>query len=318
MKHYLDYPSWISSEIIKGFPVQWYGIFYVAVIVLLYFLFLWQLRKRAADNYKELKDSGEEMLIWMVLAGLIGARVFYALFDADPSVFLANPFKVLWPFEGKRFIGFRGLNYFGGLSGAVLAFYIYSKAAKINGLMMMDMIAAAFPLGFAVERIGVFFNGELYGRICTKPWGIVFPGAQVFPANEDWVSDVISKIGMQADGPLVNLPRHPTQFYEMTGGIILWILLWFVFRKMKKFDGFISGSYLVIYGIIKFITEYFRMPGGMKFALRLSDVYNPPYLLTTAFNLTTGQVFSLIMIISGTIMLLFLSKKSAVNGDPLR
>jgi len=316
MKHYLDFPTWIRPEIIPGMPFQWYGLFYLLVIVIVYLLFMLQLKRRVKENYKLMKETSEEMFIWMILAGLIGARVFYALFDASSVEFAARPWRVLWPFEGKRFVGFQGMNFYGGAAGVLCAFFIFTGIKKMRGLYLMDMILAAFPLGLVFERLGSFVNGELYGRICTMPWGVVFPSANKFPASEPWVKETISKIGMSASESLVNLPRHPAQIYELFFcGIILWIVLWFVIRKMQKFDGFLTSTFLVLYGAVRFVIEYFRIPGGSKFALRLSDGYNPPYLFNTPLNFSTGQIFALVMIIGGIVMFAALSKKSAAGSE---
>ncbi len=314
MKHYLEFPTWIRPQIVSGLPFQWYGLFYVVVIVVIYFLFMYQLKRRTKENFTLMKDTSEEMFVWLILAGLIGSRVFYALFDATTGEFFTRPWRILWPFEGKRFIGFQGMNFFGGAFGVMLAFAIFSKIKKMNLLFMMDMILAVFPLGFAIERLGAFINGELYGRVCSLPWGVVFPDAQKFPASEKWVKEIVQKIGMSSADSLINLPRHPTQFYELLfGGLLLWVLFWFVVRKMKRFDGFLSASYLIAFGVVRFFVDYFRLPGNSTFAIRLSNVYNPPYLFKTPLNLTLSQIFSIVMVTGGVIMLICLSKKSADN-----
>lgn len=316
MKHYLEFPTWIRPEIITGLPFQWYGLFYVIVIVVIYMLFMYQLKQREKLNFSKMKDTSEELFIWLILAGLIGSRIFYALFDAPGDEFFAKPWRVLWPFEGKRFVGFQGMNYYGGVVGVIIAFSVYTRIRKIDGLMIMDLLLAVFPLGFAIERLGAFINGELFGRVSTMPWAVVFPAAQKFPASESWVKETASKIGMPGGDSLVNLPRHPTQFYEMIFvGIALWLVLWFVVRKARKNDGFVTAIYLIASGALQFVIGYFRVPGGEDFALRLSAQYNPPYLFRTVLNLSQNQIFSLFMLLGGILLLLSVSKKTAQKSD---
>ena len=107
----------------------------------------------------------------------------------------------------------------------------------------------------------------------------------------------------------VNLPRHPTQLYEgFFEGIVLWLVLWFIFRKRKTFNGYIIGLYIIGYGVIRFVIDYFRMPiSRSDFLLKLSSVPNPPYLLKTPFNFITSQLYSFLMIIGG--ILFFIGAK---------
>ena len=89
----------------------------------------------------------------------------------------------------------------------------------------------AIGLGFG--RIGNFINGELYGRITSMPWGMIFP-------NSD------------------NLPRHPSQIYEaILEGLLLFIICYYVCKK-TKIDGLGFWSFIGFYGIFRFFVEFFR------------------------------------------------------------
>ena len=173
-------------------------------------------------------------------------------------------------------------------------------------------MVCAIPLGYTFGRIGNFLNGELYGRITTMPWGIVFPQAEKFSSNLLWVQEFAAKIGMNITADkLVNLPRHPSQLYEaFFEGIVLWLIIWSC-RKHKKFDGMLACIYTAGYGFFRFIIEYFREPDadiGYRIA---KDASAPIYKNTSLLNFSTGQILCFIMIVCsvGIGIFLFIRQK---------
>jgi len=113
-------------------------------------------------------------------------------------------------------------------------------------------------------------------------------------------------------GQMVNLPRHPSQLYEaFFEGIVLWIVLWFIFRKRKRFNGQMIGLYLIGYGIARFIIEYFREPdSGLDFPIMA--VEGPNYTFNSLLNISTGQILCFAMILSGSLLLIFLGRKKTI------
>jgi phosphatidylglycerol:prolipoprotein diacylglycerol transferase len=174
-------------------------------------------------------------------------------------------------------------------------------------------MVCAIPLGYTFGRLGNFLNGELYGRITTMPWGVVFPDAEKFSSSLPWVKEIAAKIGMNISNmSLVNLPRHPSQLYEaFFEGIVLWAIIWLC-RKHKKFDGTLACIYTGGYGIFRFIIEYFREPDadiGYRIA---KDSSAPIYTNTSLLNFSTGQILCFLMIlvaILGYVALYFYNKK---------
>jgi phosphatidylglycerol:prolipoprotein diacylglycerol transferase len=203
------------------------------------------------------------------------------------------------------------MNYYGGLAGAIVAALIYGRAKKIDILDWGDMLVAGIPLGYTFGRIGNFINGELYGRVTTAPWGMIFPHAQRFEASEEWVQDVAAQAGLPitADAGLVNLPRHPTQLYEaFAEGIVMWLIMWLILRKHRPYRGYLIGMYVIFYGAFRFIIDYFRMPLRGDFAVTLSPPPNPPYLLQSPFNFIASQFYSLLMVAAGVLCLIVFSR----------
>src|SRR4029077_2900382 len=133
-------------------------------------------------------------------------------------------------------------------------------------LAVTDFVAPLIPLGLAAGRIGNFINGELWGRVTSGPWGMVFPQA----------------------GPE---PRHPSQLYQFAlEGLLLFVVLW-VYTRRRRPMGAASGLFLVGYGACRFVAEFAREPDS--------------FLGYLALGLTMGQWLSLPMILIGAAMMLW-------------
>lgn len=306
MPLYLTYPTWIQPQIIPGLPFQWYGMMYLVAFGLSYLLMRVQVRERRLELPEgQLSD----FFFWGILGLLIGARLFATLVFEESGFYWRNPHRIVWPFdESGRFVGIQGMNFYGGLLGAVAGFWLFSRRTRVPLLEWGDMLVAGVPLGYTFGRLGNFINGELYGRVTTVSWGVVFPYAERFRAGETWVQEIAAEIGMTLpDDPaaLVNLPRHPTQIYEaLTEGVLAWVVIWFFVRKRNPFPGFIVAFYVLWYGAWRFLIDYFRMPIGSDYFIRLaSDPSIPPYRLLTPWNFILSQVWSFAMIVAGAALL---------------
>jgi len=309
MQLYIPFPSWLSPVIIPGLPFRWYGMMYLVAFGLAYLVTMRQIRERSlsVDN-----DTVANLFFWTIVGLLVGSRIF-ATTIYDPShYYLRKPWLIFWPFdEEMNFTGIQGMSYHGGLTGAVIAFVIYCRVKKLSVLDFGDMVITGVPLGYTFGRIGNFINGELYGRITAAPWGMVFPQAERVPVSHPSVREIADATGISTAGAsYVNLPRHPSQLYEaLLEGVILWAVMWFVFRKRKPFNGFMVGIYLIGYSIARFIAEYFRQPDpGLDFVIQWGTSDNPRWLLASPFNLTTGQILSLLMIAAGIVVLLIFKR----------
>lgn len=303
MLAYLQFPNWLRAEIIPGLPFRWYGMMYLIAFVISYLLFMVQVRQRKLELDQDLVLN---FFFWAIIGLLIGARLFSTLFFDNTGEYIRRPWLIFWPFRNGRFTGLQGMNYYGGVVGAVVAAVIYTRAKGIKLLDWGDMLLTGVPLGYTFGRFGNFINAELYGRVTKASWGVLFPTAQRFPADEAWVTEWAADVGLAVgeNQALVNLPRHPTQLYEaILEGVVLWLLLWFVVRKHKPFDGFIVGLYIVLYGAIRFVVDYFRMPiSAPDFALRLVGD-TPVHFVQSPLNLIPSQFYSLAMVVGGIIFL---------------
>jgi len=234
----MRFPSWLKPEIIPGLPVRWYGLMYLFAFATAFFLYRRQVRER---RFPMTEDDLSSLFFFGILALLIGARLFSTLIYETSDVYLEKPWLIFWPFQNGKFTGLQGMSYHGGALFAVLSVAIYARVKRISFREISDMFAASVPLGYTFGRLGNFINAELYGRVTTGPLGMIFPHATPLPASENWVREAAEKTGVAITGAYVNLPRHPSQLYEMLfEGIILWAIIWLL-RNRKPFKGFLVG-----------------------------------------------------------------------------
>ena len=219
------------------------------------------------------------------------------------GIYRTKPWLIFWPFnQYGQFTGLAGMSYHGGFIGGWLGMIFWCIWKKKRVFQWVDAMVCAIPLGYTFGRIGNFMNGELFGRITTAPWGMVFPGAERFSSNLPWVKEFAESIGMTLNSPIANLPRHPSQLYEaFLEGIVLFAVIWSV-RKFKKWDGMLSSIYMGGYGLVRFIIEYFREPDadlGYRIAM---DSSAPIYQNTNLLNFSTGQILCFLMIVGAIIL----------------
>jgi phosphatidylglycerol:prolipoprotein diacylglycerol transferase len=317
----INYPSWIHPEIFPGVPVlgiiRWYGLMYIFAFGAAYMV----LRKLCNEgvlntpSYTAVEDDVLSFFTTGIVFLLIGARVFSTLvYDTIPHkdmngalwLYRQRPWLIFWPFDiaTGNFTGLAGMSYHGGYIGGGIGTLLWCLWKKKPVLKWIDAIVIAIPAGYTFGRIGNFLNGELYCRVTTVPWGMVFPAVpkeEYVSVSLDWVQAVIAKAKLVVpEGVrLINLPRHPSQLYEaFFEGLVVFLLLWFL-RKHKPFDGFMTAMYSIGYGFVRFFIEYFREPDaelGYRFQ---KTVDAKTYLNESLLNISTGQVLCLAMIAAG-------------------
>ena len=129
------------------------------------------------------------------------------------------------------------MSFHGGAAGVIIAIALYSWKKNKPFLELGDVICSVVPIGLFFGRIANFINGELWGKVTTAPWGIIFPKAD-------------------------QNPRHPSQLYEAgLEGLFLFIFLAIlILNRGLKRRGLVSGSFLFIYSLSRIIVEFFREP----------------------------------------------------------
>ena len=312
---YLNYPTWLKPEIIPSLPLRWYGLMYLVAFVIGYGLFRFQAKE------KKIGATDDEIMnffFWAIIGLLLGARILATTVYDPTGRYLRSPWLIFWPFDkNMRFTGLAGMSYHGGLIGVVVAVAIYCKVKKHSVLAWSDMLVTAAPFGYTFGRLGNFINGELFGRVTASPLGMVFPAARQFSTGEEWVQKMAADAGMAIESgqTMINLPRHPSQLYEaLFEGIVLGLILWFIFRKRSLVNGTKTAIYMIGYGFFRFFIEYVREPDiGIGFPIKFVKVANPTYLYITPWNFTTGQILNTLMILGG-IALIFAVRRRSGNG----
>jgi phosphatidylglycerol:prolipoprotein diacylglycerol transferase len=236
--------------------IHWYGLTYLVA----FGLFLWLAALRVKQpHWAEAgwtRRDVEDLLFYGVLGVVIGGRLGYVLFY-KPGYYASNPLEIFAVWKG-------GMAFHGGLLGVIAAMAAFARMRGRHFLQVTDLIAPCVPTGLASGRIGNFINGELWGRAAdpSLPWAMVFP---------------------QAGPDLV--PRHPSPLYQFAlEGILLFVLLWLYARKPRGL-GQVSGMFLIGYGVLRFVAEYFREPDD--------------FLGLLALNMSMGQWLCVPMVLAG-------------------
>jgi len=313
---YIHYPVWLKPEIIPGLPIRWYGLMYLVAFTVTYVLVRYQVREKGLSVAK---DDVLNLFFWLIVGLMVGARLVAVTVYSPDGYYLTHPWEIILPVRivgGRpRLTGLAGMSYHGGLAGVFVACFLYTKRKGWSLREWGDMLVTGSALGYTFGRLGNFINGELFGRVTTLPWGMVFPLAEEFPTREGWVGEVAAKVGIDLTGlQMVNLPRHPSQLYEaFFEGVVLWAVLWFGFRKRRAFRGQLMTIYIMGYGILRFLIEYVRQPDvELGFPIHLVRLDNPQ-IQFSPFNLTTGQILNLLMILAGVSAYLLFRRRERLD-----
>ncbi len=230
---------------------------------------------------KEIKRRGEngdviwDALIWVLPAGIVGARLWYVLnsIAGGSRYYIEDPRRILYITEG-------GLHFFGGLIFGAVALYYFLKAKEMDFWLFLDAIAPAALIGQALARPANFINQELYGPPTQLPWGIL-------------INNFSSRLPQYQNlelYPLETTRFHPTFAYEMILNILAALALLWIAREYRERikPGAIFAGWLVCAGLIRTFIEFFRPDQP-----RLGDSF-----------VTTSMLFSFLMAVAGVVMLL--------------
>jgi phosphatidylglycerol:prolipoprotein diacylglycerol transferase len=258
------------------FSVRWYALAYIAGILL-----GWRYAVGLARNPRiwgrtppgASPEQIDDLILWLTFGIILGGRIGYLLFYMLPlasgrAVLAADPVEALRIWHG-------GMSFHGGAIGVVVALLGFAATRKLPLLRLADIVAPAVPIGLGFGRIANFINGELWGRVTTLPWGMVFCGPHI----------ATNALGQCVAGPL---PRHPSQLYEaaLEGAALFFILRLATHRwRWLERSGAVTGLFLAGYGLFRIALERVRMPDeGLR---------NLP------LGLTVGTLLSIPMVIIG-------------------
>ena len=234
---------------IFSLEIRWYSLAYIIGILL-----GWILSKKFFITDLNLKEKFDDFITYIILGIIIGGRIGYVLLY-NPIYYSNNLIDIFKIWQG-------GMSFHGGLIGVIVVSMWFAKKNNHNAFSYLDTISLVAPIGIFFGRISNFVNSELYGLETNLPWAVKF---------------------IQID----NLYRHPSQLYEaiFEGLVLFLILIYFRNKGFIKIPGLISGLFLVLYSIFRFIIEFFRVPDE--------------HLGYLFYNFTMGQIISFIFLLIG-------------------
>jgi phosphatidylglycerol:prolipoprotein diacylglycerol transferase len=255
----IAYPT-IDPNIVQfgNFSIRWYGLMYVIGFLLAWVIIRYLINKyhKAALSNEDVGDLIFNLTLGVILGGRIGYILFYNL-----SYYVGNPLKIFAVWEG-------GMSFHGGLMGVVIATVLFARKKKVKILDLGDLMAVPTGLGLMFGRFGNFINGELIGRHTDLPWGFLYP------------SEVV--------------PRHPSQLYAAGKDLIIFIVLWQVYKKSQK-TGTTTAVFLILYGILRIMVGFFREPDvqiGFIGPFTLGQILSAPLIiigLAMLYNIKRGK-----------------------------
>jgi len=263
----LEHPRFNPVALDLGFvQIHWYGITYLVAFALFYWLASLRAAREPFAGRGWARRDVEDLLFFGIVGVILGGRLGYVLFY-KPEHYLANPLEVFAVWKG-------GMSFHGGLLGVIAAMAVFAWRRGRKFFEVTDLIAPCVPTGLASGRIGNFINGELWGREANSslPWAMVFPQSGTTVA------------------------RHPSPLYQFAlEGMLLFAALWWYSRRPAVYAaagggiawGRVSGAFLVGYGTLRFVAEYFREPDS--------------FLGLLALNLSMGQWLCVPMVATGVL-----------------
>jgi len=239
----------VAFNINLGFvvwPVHWYGILIVLGTLAAAFYAQWYVKRRDFDP-----NIVWDALIWILISGLIGARLWYVLADmiGGNSRYLDNPLSILYINQG-------GINILGGVVVGGIVGWFYAKRNQIDPWLLADAVGPGLLIGQAIGRLGNYINQELYGPPTTLPWGITIQAANRLELWRD-----ITQY------PVETTLFHPTFAYQMIWNLIFaGVLIFLILRKGDALKtGVIAGATLLVAGTGRSLLELYFRPDQPRF-----------------------------------------------------
>jgi phosphatidylglycerol:prolipoprotein diacylglycerol transferase len=246
---------WLLLPLYKGqdFKIYFYGILITLGVVAAAFLSQLEAKRRGFDP-----DYIWDALFWVVLAGIIGARLWH-VFTPPPSMvaqgittkwYLLHPFEILNVRNG-------GLGIPGAVIGGAIALAIYCRQRKLSFRSFVDIVVPGLALAQAIGRWGNFFNQEVYGRPTSLPWKIFIDPAHRIPGFENVEY------------------YHPLFLYESLWNLINMAVLLWLGRRYQKWlkTGDLFLIYMIMYSIGRFSLEFLRLDSSLVAGINFNQTF---------------------------------------------
>ena len=228
-----------------GIPVMWYGVIIATGMIL---AFLYALTRAKIERVKA--DDIYDLGIFTIIFGVIGARLYYVIFEFNTFIVKGSLWKTLLNILDIRS---GGLAIYGGIIAGFLTVLTVSKIKKIRFSTLLDVVAPAVMIGQIIGRWGNFMNIEAFGGETTLPWRMGILSS--FDGGESFYSEMYV---------------HPTFLYESLWNVLGLVLI-HVFYKKKKFNGQVFLFYMTWYGLGRMLIEGLRTDSLMIGPVRVSQ-----------------------------------------------
>lgn len=250
---------------IGGFEIRFYGMIIAAGFILAYLLIAKE-AKRTNQNPELYLDY----LLWLVVPAILGARIYYVLFSLDDYIKEGQSLKdTLFGMINTRG---GGLAIYGGVIAGVITLLIFAKVRKVKPLLMLDTCAMGLLVGQILGRWGNFFNREAFGAYTDSLFAMALPvdwfGGKNYLLStvnngvitQEMIDNVLTISGKEF------IQVHPTFLYESLWNLAL-LLIIFLYRRHKKFDGELFAMYIWGYGLGRVWIEGLRTDSLMVFGM---------------------------------------------------
>lgn len=221
--------------------LRWYGVLIVSGILIAAWI-----AARYVERKGESGDAMWDLLLWILIPGLIGARLYYVFIQSPRGpeglgYYLSNPWAILQIWSG-------GIHIFGAFIFGGIAAVLYMRRRNMPPLVYLDGIALGMPLGQAIGRWANFINQELYGPPTTLPWGLRVDDFARIPPYHDMTLYPES------------VRFHPLFLYESLWNFIGFGLIFWISRRFENSlrPGDLLLLYIIWYPTGRFMLEFFR------------------------------------------------------------
>lgn len=223
--------------------IRWYGLIMALSILAGYFI-----ARKYSWRFGLDRKEVENLAFWLVIVGIIGARIYYIIFAFD--YFWSNPGEIYKLWHG-------GMSIYGAIIAGIIFVWHRTRHTAYGKFQLLDLLALSLPLSQAIGRFGNFFNQEAYGTSTGLPWGLYIGSDRQY--------------------------HHPVFLYEA----IISVIIFFALRRMlgKVKTSALFFAYLGLYSLGRFFTESIRVDSVFIFGFRADQVVAFAFIIIAVFGL---------------------------------
>lgn len=272
---------------IGGFEIRFYGMV-IALGFILGYLLIAQEAKRTNQNPEMYLDY----MLWLVIPAILGARIYYVVFSLKDYVKEGQSLKDT--ILGMINIRGGGLAIYGGVIAGIIVLLIFAKKRKVSVMLMLDTCAMGLLVGQILGRWGNFFNREAFGGYTDSLFAMALPvewfGGKNYLLSivnngiitQEMIDHVVNIDGMEF------IQVHPTFLYESLWNLGV-LLIIFLYRRHKKFDGEMFAMYIWGYGLGRVWIEGLRTDS----------------LMLPGINFKVSQLLAAICVVAASIYIIY-------------